>query len=106
MIVDPEEAQRRGLRRKAGKKISAAGMGALLSLLAGSALLGAGLSPLLARSRSHADWLDPAVVERRAAVRQDLERDVSVSSPAPADRGRFPLAQIQRSGRGISRSCP
>jgi len=81
MIVDPEEALRLGLRRKTGKNFSSAGVAALLCLLAGSALLGSGLAPLLARSRSQSGWLDPAVASRRSAVRQELGHDVDALVP-------------------------
>jgi hypothetical protein len=84
MIVDAEDARRAPGPRARKRPVAWSALIALLALLAGSSLLGLGLQPLLARSRSDAGWLPADVAARRqelrVAVRAEVERAASPSS--------------------------
>jgi hypothetical protein len=72
MIVHPKEAPVRSGSARSRPRVSLSALGAILCLIVGSALLGAGLNPLLARGQQDAPWLGQEVAERRDAVRSAL----------------------------------
>lgn len=76
MIVDAEHLQSMAAARRPRPKISWAALGAIISLVVGSALLGTGVNPLLARSGRDRGWLDPEVAASRAEVRVALRSEV------------------------------
>jgi hypothetical protein len=75
MIVDPEDSRRMAPPRPQGPHISWAALGAIISMVVGSVLLGAGLQPLLERSSSD-DWMGSQVQERRAETQSTLAAEV------------------------------
>ena len=61
--------------RPQGPQISWPALGAIISMVVGSLLLGAGIQPLLDKSSSE-DWMGPEVLERRAETQSMLAAEV------------------------------
>ena len=76
MIVDSQQAGVRTGPKRSGVKLSWPTLAAILALVAGSALLGTGLNPLLSKSKSSDGFLDTEVAERRAETRTLIREHV------------------------------
>ena len=76
MIVDSQQAGIHTGSKQSRVKVSWPTLAAILALVAGSALLGTGLNPLLSKSKSSDGFLDTEVVERRAETRTLIQEQV------------------------------
>jgi hypothetical protein len=83
MIVDPADAVPRARKRTGRAPTSLSAVGGILLLLVGSAILGAGLHPLLAHSRGEGGWLPGETAERRTEVQAVVSEQVRELIPAP-----------------------
>ena len=76
-IVDPDDPSSSAYRNAADWRLSWPAVAAVMSFVLGSVLLGAGVGPLLERSRTSGWWLHEEVLESRAEARTQIEQSVA-----------------------------
>jgi hypothetical protein len=76
MVLDPKDTRRIAPAHKPRTRVSWSALTAILALVLGSMLLGAGLEPLLVKSAQYSGWFSEDVSQRRTEVREALRTDV------------------------------